>query len=769
MKTLRAIGEFVSIAGVRWRVELWKEGYTGTAQEMSFPGDEPLVITWDENERLAPVEGSTATLQLISESDRQYIDLYSIERTHVRLDVYREDNLYWQGTLDSEFYEEPYEALQGYVVSLTFSDFGVLADVDYDLIGVQTIEDVVKHGLELAGLTIGIDQTKLRSGLEDGTRATLDTLRVRSDNYYDEDGEATKYREVLESLLQPLASKIRQRGGKILAYDLNGLYVDSKLKGVDELQWDGETQTLSMAEVAQKIKVNFSPYGNSELLIDELEYTAKTSPNVRNKKSTNPNDPEYGEYYTFYNDYTSQITSTIENYAGEYESFNVFVSATDGKGLAYINPEAAYAQIVPIFGNAEERACVAWRLMVGQGDMSKDLTKTEVRHLWRPAITESRGSNKVILRTKRAYVAGYTPTESNEVPRYLRLTLPLLMDARYNPFDNKSDNLGNERDHDYYVKVRTGYVFVPVKVTIYDAPEGGNAICHYDNSAVASKSSGKYAGNGEWIAGEGAVGDMWLEYYNTSDLKEDCGIRGWTQNRALIGRVEVGAGRPSGGGRARYSELTEREKQIDDGEYISYPTQGGWIEITVYEGYRAYDYDEEATFDEASKYWDKSDTPYRAYIRWLMYGAPTMELVRGNGNIEQEEVDDIEYSGWITRMAKEELSINTTYGTVDPASPAARGAIIKGDGTLLKKLTRAGVTDIPERLLIGTAISQYGERRLKFSGDATIQPGKVLACHERLQGDTLFWIAGERQNIITDVSEVTIIELAEEAYAPIEE
>lgn len=783
MKTLRGKGEFLSIEGVVWSVELWVDGYTGFPVEMEFPHSSPLEINWGEYDRLEPVEGSTASLRVISKSDREWMDLYSIERTRVRLDVYRDGELYWQGTLDSEFYEEPFEMLQGYEVSLTFSDLGVLEDVDYDMTGTLTLSDVVARGIELAGLTIGVDESRISTSFTNGERLTLSSLSVRSDNYYDEDGEASNYKEVIGDLLQPLALKIRQRGGKFIVYDLNGLSNLHASNGSEELYWDGDSQTMAMAEVAQKIKVSFSPYGESELLADTLEYTGKTSPDVRNTTNSIAldSDFEYATYYTFFNDYTARLHSSAENVANEYEDFNLFLSPIKGTGLAEIHPEAWYAKFIPIFGSVSERACVAWLATVGfwEGAKFPMPEKKQIIHNGAEAWC-TQGSEKIILRTKRVYVAGYTPKDYFEIKRYLRLTLPLLMDARYNPFDGKTDNPGNEQKNDYYIKVRTGYMFIPVGVTIYDAKQGGNAICHYDNSETAANSSRKAVGNGFWRPGEAQVGDMWLEYYSTSDLKEDTGIRGWKENRSLIGRVEKkitpGAGRDGN----RYPKLTEREKKLDAGEYINYPEQGGWLEIVVYEGFRGFDYNDYDSF-ETSKYWDegiihpnKKDTwlvaPQRRFLRWLMYGAPTLDLVSGNGNIEKEEIDDIEYTGWIERAAKEELSISTTYGTVDPPSPGARGAMIRTDtGTMVSKLVRAGVTDVPERLLIGTAISQYSDRKLQFTGDARIIHGDALTCHERLHGDRLFWFAGERQDAITDVSEVTIVEIGDEIYAAIEE
>lgn len=82
----------------------------------------------------------------------------------------------------------------------------------------------------------------------------------------------------------------------------------------------------------------------------------------------------------------------------------------------------------------------------------------------------------------------------------------------------------------------------------------------------------------------------------------------------------------------------------------------------VYEGFRGFDYNDNDSF-ETSKYWDGIKHPYinawitvpqRSFLRWLMYGAPTLDLVSGNGNIGKEDIDDIEYTGWIERAAKEE-------------------------------------------------------------------------------------------------------------------
>ena len=149
MKFLRYKGEFFSVQGTLWRVELWQESDKeyDVVGDLTFDADEPLVLEWDTKPKEEVICGSTATLKIISPGDRTYQDLYSIEVGRVRLDVYRNDTLYWSGCIDAEFYEEPYEQFKGYTVTLGFSDFGVLDRIKYNLIGMQSLYDIVNCGL----------------------------------------------------------------------------------------------------------------------------------------------------------------------------------------------------------------------------------------------------------------------------------------------------------------------------------------------------------------------------------------------------------------------------------------------------------------------------------------------------------------------------------------------------------------------------------------------------------------------------------------------
>ena len=99
-KGIRYTGEFMSIAGSRYRAEIWQEGFTGKPVELTFPYETPVSIEWAEVDKLEPVMSSAATLMVVSETDRQFVNLYTTQAGSTRLDIYRNNKLYWSGMLD---------------------------------------------------------------------------------------------------------------------------------------------------------------------------------------------------------------------------------------------------------------------------------------------------------------------------------------------------------------------------------------------------------------------------------------------------------------------------------------------------------------------------------------------------------------------------------------------------------------------------------------------------------------------------------------------
>lgn len=732
---VRYRGEFLSRKNVRWRVDILQESSTAyTVQDITFDADEALVIDWKETKKEDVICGSEATIRIVSPGDRTYQDLYTIQPGQIAMKVYRNGALYWSGTLDPEFYEEPYEQASGYTVSLTFSDFGILDRLKYNLSGLQTLQAIVTNALARSGVTYSLNTTYTSTYFagSGNTKVTLSSLQVRSDNFYDEDGEASTMKEVIEGILQPLSLRMVQRNGVVYIYDLNALSAAAPVQVV----WDGDSQTMGTDRVANNVKVTFSPYA-SKLVNTEVVYTDPVDRTKINRTSDTPID---GEYYSWYPDYNPRHGSS-EGWDYDLISFTLFLSS-NGEGVDNLHPNAKYFHIEPIYGGQQDDG-ICWGFYTGgHGSLASGYPRLKGGSLTLKGTAENR-----VFSTKPVNVPDIA---SNGTDYYLRLQMDILLDTRYNPFSSGDEY--NEEGNTNRFKRWANIISVPVTVEL--AGDDGS-IYHYKNDTVVTGS-----GNtgmigllpGSWVEGAAVWGDCWLQYYNPDDYKDESGGLGWKTNRHAVGLAPY--------------EMYDSFGRMPAGQYMPYPPAGGTIVVGVHSGVRIHNEDETAFGDTGKA---DANNVYQS-IRWLMYKAPKVDIVMNTPGLDEVGSDDIEYNGYLNPSAKESIEIDTICGTMPEQCPTARGAYIRvSDGTQVQMLRRAGVTDHPEKLFIGTLYSQYAARHTTLSGEAQLYPGAMCPFTEANQGGKVFLMIGERQDVITDCSDISIVELSADEYDAIEE
>lgn len=743
-------GEFVSREkDVRWTVAILQEAASAPSKigQLEFPAEEPLLIEWDETSKEDVLCGSTATLKIISPGDRTYAGLYTIKAGSIGIRIEKDGVLYWVGTLDPEFYEEPYTDNQDYEVELTFSDFGIFERLQYNLAGMQTLEAIVRDALSRAQIGEDLRQDYISTVSPSGSgKMTLADLSVRSENFIDEDGEVSNLQDVIEGILQPLGLRMVQRGGKVWVYDLNGLYQGAVS---EKIIWHDEDQMMGVDKVANNVKISFSPYASSELINGEIEFGGEYS-----VEQTNLVAAPGASCYSYYPDYSDEHRQG-SNWDYNLINFTIFLSQS-GKGLAYVNPSARWFHILPVVGGPSECDGIAWGFYSG-GHGSID----EYHH-WPKQILNAvcKIKNTEVMRTNRVFLPKLS---SENISKYrVRLSLEMLMDARYNPFSDA--NGGNEEGNCNNVKVWTGWAFVPVAVTMYD--DNGAAICHYVNSNIARSASVGHLGYavGSWEPGAGSFGDAFLEYYDPRDLKESAGIQGWKANRHCIGRP--GTVEPVLGTIIREAVIYDSFKQMADGEYMPYPPNGGYLEVKVFAGVNCYDYGETGDFNTTQRWDDKN---LYSKIRWMLYKAPKVELVRNNLAFDSEELDDVEYKGYTNKDAKEEISLDTICGTVSKPAPTAKGIYYRSSDSLqMMQMKRQGRTNLVEKLLIGTLYSQFAERHTKLTGTAFLMDGGLKLYTDGMQGGKKFIMLADTQNVDDGTSEAVVVELSPDEYDAIE-
>ena len=752
MKYLRYKGEFLSISNVLWRAEIWQEagGEFEAVGLLEFDADEPLSIEWNEKSKEEVIQGSTATLKIISPGDRTYEDLYSIEVGRVRLDIYRNNALYWSGCIDTEFYEEPYEQLNGYTVSLSFTDFGVLERLKYDLGNMQTLYEIVSYCIGRCGINCGgIDDSLISTALTGSSKAMrLSDVKVRSDNFYDEDGEASTLTEVIEGILQPLALRMIQRAGKVYIYDLNGLYRQAnKLPIV----WDGSSQTMGVDVVYNNAKITWSTYAQSgNLSPTDCWGSIKTDATLTALNQLSGGSSNGATYFSYH--YSTALTDWID---ATDCGFTIWV-AKEGNN-AELGDGVYFYKIVPQYdGSESEGIALFWQSVAGIRVGTNKNWYAEYRNQGHgqpkiPGTTASIGP--ALFKSNPVWV----PPIANSSELVVRVGIDMLLDPRFNPFESAANIMKYVEQKDWYDQFNGYGNFVYVPVTIKFQPDGSDTVYVWDNRSIVKRPVSYPATTindtyGSWVEYTGdKAPNAWgyLCYYDARDHVDTSGVLGWKKNRPAINPHK----------QATISILTNAEA----GQYIPYPNFGGgggklWVEVRregwliVNEGT-----DLEKAENGPKSLWGK--------IAWLLMKLPEIEIMNAGQFDKTINTDDVEYNAQLNGAAKEPIEIDTICGTSAEGVPTARGAYFNAKtGKQITTFTRAGRTTQAEDLLIGTLYSQFAQRRTTLSGDAQILHEPIAVYREDNQDGKLFMVASETQDVRMDCSEAVFVELRPDEY-----
>lgn len=791
------------------------------AGELKFPGESPLVVEWKKTEVLEPLEGSVATLRLISETDRAYYGLYSITPGGVRMAVDRQKltwrsggenaagaqgewtggpwSAYWRGTLDPEFYTEPYSREAGYVVELTFSDFGILERTPFtgESLNYTTLNGIVGMAFTAAYLQSPVHQCQLpiewwvsTSIPGAGTDPTFENRLGVMDDVFMGD-ETQSIADVLRAMLQPLGLKMRQnvrhlyqnqtqvRGTSLVVYDLNSLYM-SRERLAQEIRWAGEDQEISAAAVANNIEIEFDPQATGEIMGSEIEYLAPTPDGLCHVPTTaspllgtlgtsmegypdiaDPEADDYQEYATVLKDYarTERSRSGELSHLDDFD-FNIFFTSKAAKGVKAIGRQCRYFKTVPISGSEENEGVAAYALPVC-ASLSDAREATEAEPLVgrgaKTSIVAPEDADNYVMIAESSPIVGLDTDSATEFS--LRLELQMLIDVRYNWTQTESGN--NDSDAYNTAKSRWNLILIPVQVTLTDT---NGDVTHY-----LKYGSGRRRGDEKtysfsyachWETGtppseEGNTPQLSLLYFDYDDLEDGNAAFGWKTNADATCTLT----QHSVGSIYRSVILTERK---GNGLSIPYPPAGGRVRVKVYDAVRSYDAD--------SGTWSVGGTPAGftatspAY-RWRLMKAPKIELVRAGIRGREIDTDAITYRETIAKNALEEISTDTKVGTSAAAMPTGIGVLQDVyQNVQLHALTRAGRTEEVERLLIRTVRAQMRSRRAVLQGTAWTDAGQGLLFSDASQpAGRVFVRTGSVADLRAGQSEDTYVELKGES------
>lgn len=709
MRYLRYYSEACSRDGHLIRIEIHQTASAAYTPKELTPMDAGISIEWPETGKMEPVQPSSCTLTIMSESDRQLLDLGDVANGDVLLKIFRDGSLYWSGTLDPELYEEPYTRAYNYEVTLTFVDFGSLELLKWNHTGMESWEAILQAAIDATGIAYTSLQRHISTRNTNNTNINWNNILLNNANFYDEDGEAMSMLEVLQNILQPFALRIVQRAGKIWLYDINAIADLSP----EQVVGTGDDAVLSYDNIYSNARISFSPYSTDKVLDDKMDYKGGSGEQTRyiDTGYGTDDDPDPDVPLGF-----------VLKYGGAAEG----VTLNDTAGSKFFKMESRYS--------SADASGVLWGFK--NGNRSLEEGGASIHQIGHPAVDPSVSpwSGYKVFTVSGGHINSLPADQATKYK--LRINMDFLFDPRYNPFEAAGER--NEEDNFEDFESHCRFAYVPVTVKLKDA--AGNVLRHLENrSVVYSEDIQTWNNRTKWVSGDSRSANVcFLAYYNKDRGKT--GLGSWASNKRCIGHFT--------------DELPETWIRMEDGEYVDYPQEGGYIEIEVYAGALLY-YKRDWYTDIYNK------------IRWVAYKCPTVTVVKYDGlDVESEDQDD---SARINATGHEEYSLETIIGTPSEkiSQATARGLLYNGSGTPILQLRREGVTDRLERLLLGTIYSQYAVRRKVISATMKITSAAPMLLSDRATTG-IFIPVTERQSLLEDETFLSIVQVAKDNYYGIE-
>lgn len=746
-------------------------------KEITFSGDSPLTIEWEEWKPETAVQGSMMTLKVISNTAYEYLDYYSGEACTIFAKVYRRGwdspgdyQLVWAGSLDPDFYEEPYERASGYEVSLSFSDFGGLARLDFSgdpfqTYGLVPLRALLNYSIGLGGIGDGRFRIETRTAFYDSGKnrhdaGTLGQISIAVSNFIDEDGSACTWRDMVEGILLPLGLHAVQRAGTVLVYDTEWIRQFLDL-GADNpgdvpwVNWTSDTQTLGAAERAGKVSVDFSPYSRSCLLPPEVEMDRQGETRSLNKlflsAVTRPGSKFNGHPLSWWKSFTMSRSS-----AGKSEM-------TPNRAL-----EMPFFSISPIRGNAS--ACDGFFFPAAPEWLGHGVPTSFPRTLlegWSRYIPEKcHGSWKAL---------------------YLKLSMELLWDMRINPFEeavpdvaqlsNLMESRPGRTDEDEKnaryaweeFRNTTEWVAVPLRITLRD--EMGQPLYYFSNIEQFNrildmysdpKATVGYSGSWKPVTAEyleSTVPQCYAQWYGWEKGKP--AVAGWTRNKATIG-VYAWPSDMSGLGAL---------KNMPDGMVMAWPPVSGQITVEVLDGIRTITPALLTKRDNGT--WTlgasqlvtpvtSGDDELLPFLRWRMMRNIKLEIIGQDGNAVEGEDQTAEAT--VSGSGREEIQVSTVCGAVRSPDASMLGLFRLGaENRPMWCLEKGRVRNYPDRMLANSILSQYSVRRHVLSGEASETVSQLIPIRADFNCPKEFIISASKLDAINGTEELTLTQLMPES------
>lgn len=662
--------QFIGADDVTNRFEIWTDKNVQSVRIEASA--EPFLIEYAEAKKLEPVRGSQATMELVSQSIFQFVDLHTDTMQDYLVKFYRDEKLYWVGWLDSELYNEQLSAVPPYYVTFTASDFNIWERLKYrdeaenaytDIASLMThlkrCFDVLK--LPFSKLYIGC--TTVPEGIQVAASETaLHVLYMMSANFYDEDAEPMAIREVVENILRPFGLMMVQKDANVYIYDYNTVK-----RGLPMKRYDFSSFTYEAEET-----VNFN-HGN----LPDIGFMS--------------NDSSYGFEEMINN---VKITSSLYGKTTQAEA-----EIEEDRLSDKVRTEQKDGYTLDTYKEAEN--------IVNVGSIDY-------------LVYKKNGSNNTLKGASLAY--DYTPASLRTICKisspdmispssgnyFLNVKAETYINTRTNPFDTEEKSKVDERS-----------VAIRLYCNLYVVDEKDKPLWYYDNMTDFFP--------GWKPAPDGRIdpGKFGLMYYNNTTERPGSDPTPEILDKWMTNVDQPSIPTPS---HPIFIWWGVVEKYYGDGVDIELATlvDGSVIGVS---GRVVFEITNKCIIDNPKVYHTFNPFP-KENVTNILINNFSLSL-RGVGK-KAISTDDYEFKSYVNKKVAtdfEDITLKCISANEDQA-PVGKANILAKTGNTYKlqlSFTRSGQTDILERLLMCTIHSNFATKKEVFTVDIKMRENPALS------------------------------------------
>lgn len=238
-------------------VNLKKLNYNGTFLIIKGSSN-PLKISYLDSNVFDTIKTAGVTIELVSESDRQLIDLYTANYKEWQIEILKNDEIIFTGYITPELYQENFGLNSNYIVSVEGNNgIGILSRERYlksdntNYRGTTSVFQVIKNCIEKIGINYAgykiVTDLKVNNYNPASNKSILQYLMVNNDNYIDEDGVVMNCYDVLDSVLKPLNLSLFIENNYVYIVDFE--YLKNENINVKTFSFSSDTCTNSTENV----------------------------------------------------------------------------------------------------------------------------------------------------------------------------------------------------------------------------------------------------------------------------------------------------------------------------------------------------------------------------------------------------------------------------------------------------------------------------------------------------------------------------------------